>query len=175
MQDRKTRNFNFSHEDDESSIVDLCVLARLEYLNVNNGIVTLTEKARNLLSRCEGLIYKERDSVEIDRSLEKDFEAFWNAFPVSDKCNHFAPSRLIRTNKAKAKIAFKTVMKHYDCQDIIAALKEEVAFRIKNSTKENQLKYLQGPAAWLNSESFLLNISEEDKQELHNDYGKELF
>ena len=56
---------------------------------------------------------------------------------------------------------------------LMLALEKEVNFRKKNSTKENQLSFLQSPVTWLTNETYLLSSSISENNTTFSEYGKE--
>ena len=98
-----------------------------------------------------------------------NFSEFWEEFPRDDKFGNFPLTRVIRTNKRNAERSYNAALnKGIKHEQLISALRKDVAFRMKSSLSKNNLKYIPGPYRWLNDETYLSWI---DKTE---DKGKDM-
>lgn len=103
--------------------------------------------------------------------LEDKFDEIWALFPKDDGFRHFGKTRMIRWNKSESKKAYLEALKTYTHQDLLKALRNEIAFR-NDSSKENLFKYMKGSVNWFKHQSFVDFL--EDSEEVRDEHGKGL-
>jgi len=138
-----------------------------KYLDNTN---TLTEKGREVYRSIVG-------ESEIN-SYDEEFELFWEAFPTDDRWGVFLTTRRIKAQKSKAKSNFIAVRNSgITTEELIEAVKTEVAVRKAQSISNNSLTYMQSPTTWLNNrtfESWLKSNGENTATTNSNNYGKDI-
>jgi hypothetical protein len=116
-------------------------------------------------------------TTEHNTNIEDEFENWWDCFPSNDAHGNYSPRRLIKTgSKQKAKAIYMNIVinKNITSEFLLSALNKEIEFRKKNSTKENQLSYLQSPVTWLTNETYLLSTSLSENNNTFSEYGKSI-
>jgi len=105
---------------------------------------------------------------------EDKFEEIWKTFPRDDSFRHFSATRTIRWNKKETKTHYKAALELYTHEQLLQALKNELAYRTANSTKENLFKYIKSSVNWFKDQAYLNFIDEEPETNLENEFGKEV-
>lgn len=149
------------------SNADYDVLILYNYLTASRNI---TKDGAQL---CKEIFFTEKNIENIDN----EFENWWDNYPVNDAHGNYVARRLIKTgSKQKAKALYMNAInkKSVTPEFLLLALQKEIEFRKKNSTKENQLSFLQAPVTWLSNETYLLSSSLSENSQTFSDYGKEI-
>lgn len=138
-----------------------------EYLTPSKNIT------KNGTQLCKEIFF----TTKTDSELDALFEEWWDTFPANDSHGNFTARRLIRVgSKQKAKALYMNTVsrKNITSQFLQEALQKEIEFRKKNSTKENQLSYIQSPVTWLSNETYLLSTSISEDKHTFSEYGKKI-
>lgn len=103
---------------------------------------------------------------------ENRFEEIWLLFPRDDEFRGFPKTRLIRTNKVRAK------EEYYHCiargatdEQLITALNNEIRQR-SDSQSENLFTFMRSPINWFRNDTYMdyLEVDAEERKE----YGKQI-
>jgi predicted nuclease with RNAse H fold len=86
--------------------------------------------------------------------VKRNFDEFWEAYPTSDKCGGFMKTRVLRSNKPKARTLYNQALKTVSHEKLMLALEEDVKLRKKNSTYRNEMKFMPAITAWLNKRAY---------------------
>lgn len=105
---------------------------------------------------------KSPEKIIKKRSIDTDFERWWNAYPGTDtftyKDRTFQGSRSLRVNKDKCHSAFDKILLEgkYSVDDLVNALEYDVLQKAENSYRlgQNKLTYMQNSLTYLNQRSF---------------------
>ncbi|WP_333640711.1 hypothetical protein [Mesotoga prima] len=126
---------------------------------------TLTGVGETVLFDCIAEIKTEQ--VNADR-----FDEIWLLFPRDDSFKSFSKTRLIRSNKPKAKEEyFAAIARGATHEQLIASLQNEINYR-SSSDGENLFKYMRSPVNWFKLDTYL---DYEETENVREDYGKQLF
>ena len=88
------------------------------------------------------------------RPPEKNFEEFWKAYPSSDKFGSFPKTRVLRSNKSKARTLYNAALKEYSHDTIMMALEHDVKLRQKSSSLRNEMKFMPAITSWLSKSAY---------------------
>ena len=91
-------------------------------------------------------------------------------YPASDKFRHFKRTRALRVNKARTfKYFYDIILKgEYTYADLKKALLCDIEDKEKSSVIENQFKYMQSIASWLNKGIYEGYVSEDITNDKEN-------
>ena len=141
-------------------------LLRLGYLTDN---LRINEKGRQAFTEIVTTVV---DVVKEENKNEK-FEAWWNLYPSTDAHGMWPKTRIIRTNKPRSKKLYIDLLKEGISEKTLeTALLADVKMR-KRDTKQNSLRYMKSPAAWLYQREFE-NFTDEEPSSEFSTYGKDV-
>lgn len=109
----------------------------------------------------------------IEPPNEDQFEEFWKLFPKNDAFRTFPKTRDLRLNKVETKKQYKIARQTYSHEQLIEALKAEVADK-SGSTIKNMFTYMKGSVNWLKDKAFLDFMNYESPSEEENFFGKNI-
>lgn len=118
------------------------------------------------------------DNIEFDDPLQirtgelERFEEIWMLFPVDDTTGIYGKTRQIRYNKAETFRAYKEALQYKSHEELVTALKNELAYRTQPNTNENLLKYMYISYNWFYKKGYENELKAE---EIKSQYGKEIF
>lgn len=115
-----------------------------------------TTKANMLLKVIE-VVEQFPDQIE-GVSLEDrvSFAKWWNTYPNSDAHGHFFPTRGLRVNDDECFSLYKDLLDEgFKPEDLLNALKREIAVRKQNSVGQNNLKFMPKSDNYLRKKAFL--------------------
>ena len=102
------------------------------------------------------------------KSKENKFYEFWNAYPISDAHGKWKRTRSLKNHKEKCEELYSKYIKNgVKHDDIMKALKWQVAECKKNSQTSNRLTFMKNSQAWLNQREFEIIL--EDMKSTDND------
>jgi hypothetical protein len=84
----------------------------------------------------------------------RDFEAFWKAYPSSDKWGSWTKTRVLRSNKAKSRTLYNKAVREVGHDNLMMALKAEVDLKRKNSSVRNEMRFMPAITAWLSKSAY---------------------
>ena len=147
-------------------------LRRMGLIDENGNI---TNTGEFILFTCAG----EMEAVSTGEksaavNTEDKFDEIWKTFPRDDAFRHFPATRTIRWNKKETKLYYKAALESYTHEQLLNALKNEIAYRTTNSTKENLFKYIKSSVNWFKDQSYLNFIDDDLETNLENEFGKEV-
>lgn len=139
---------------------------------IRDGLITprkkLTEEALIVLSTI----------TPIDGGKVDWFDIFWKTYPASDAWGTFPKTRVLRVSSKIARKKFNEILlEGYNPEQIINALKADIALKKKSSTPfKNELSFMQLLPTWLNKRMFEGYLEEEivETPKLTERYGEEL-
>ena len=131
---------------------------------IRKGLVSdvtqeITQVGRELLTFADSEVKQPMKKLKQKAS---DFDAWWNAFPATDKFEHngrkFAGSRGLKRNRDECRIKFNKILAEgdYTADDIINATLLDVFLKKEASVKngDNRMTYMQNIFTYITQRSF---------------------
>jgi hypothetical protein len=98
----------------------------------------------------------------------KDFEAFWRAYPSSDKWGSWPKTRILRSNKSKTRSLYNQAVKAVGHNNLVMAVEYEVELKKKSSLMRNEMKFMPAITRWLSSaryEAVLEDLGDQEQEQ----------
>lgn len=122
-----------------------------------NGHIT-SKSGQILIGKLTGV----KKVKNVDKS-ELKFDEFWAAYPANDAFGQWMRTRALKSNKSGCETAYGTAIGNgVTHEELINALKWEVADRKSKSTVSNKMSFMKNSATWLNQREYEI-ILEENK------------
>jgi hypothetical protein len=84
----------------------------------------------------------------------KDFESFWKEYPSSDQWGSWTKTRVLRSNKSRARTLYNQAVREVGHDNLIMALKHDVALKQKSSLMRNEMRFMPAITAWLSKAAY---------------------
>ena len=133
---------------------------------------TATQKGRDTIQSLNLL----GDPTEV-LDINQEFENWWEIYPSYDDHGRWERTRRIKINKVKSKELYTKLLRENIPPTLLRkALEADIELHIKNSIKENKLKYFPNPARWLYQREFEGYEDTSSETDINNyvEYGKKI-
>jgi len=121
-------------------------LLLLEYITEDGD---LTPKGKDLIE-------KFLSENKINSLSSKEFDSWWEAFPISDEHGFFPMTRPLRVKKEECRILFNQVLKNgITLEKLLTALDREVTTKRVRSIENNEMKYMPNSLNYLQGQYYL--------------------
>lgn len=142
-------------------------LAEEGYLNVNTDGYTISTVGFQLFRDITGL-----PLLKLKGIPDSNFKEFWEEFPSNDAHGNWRRTRSLKSDKSGSKALYDTLIKNgVKHDDIIAALRWQIADFKKNSIYNNRMSYMKNSATWLRRKEYEIimeSMIEEDSNDDQN-------
>ena len=106
-------------------------------------------------------------------TVKKDFNEFWETYPISDGHGPWLRTRGLKSNKINCEkvysMAIRNGTKH---DDIIKALKWEIKDRKQNSIQSNKMSFMKNSYTWLNQREYeIIKESMDNEEDSDDDFN----
>ena len=90
------------------------------------------------------------------------FEEFWKEFPSNDSWGVWSKTRTLRSDKPRCKKLYERALINNNVthEDLITAIREDIASRKSNSSKSNSLSFMKSSSAWLQQEHYAIILED---------------
>lgn len=115
------------------------------------------------------------EEVKVAPSKDKEFEAFWKAYPSSDAFGNWPETRKIKRYSKKGEVmaAFLIARQKSSKEEIMLGLTNYIDDLKKKSLRENKLNYMVSPTRFL-KECMWEDYSKASSNEVMQSYGNQL-